>query len=53
MRLVMNGLASGDAASPDWLSMLLFEPDYIERLTAIGEADADAQAEAIATFLAS
>ena len=52
MRLVMNGLSTGDGASPDWLSMLLFDPAYIERLMAIGEADAEAQAGAIEAFLA-
>ena len=51
MRLVMNGLSTGDGASPDWLSMLLFDPAYIERLVAIGEADAEAQADAIGAFL--
>ena len=52
MRLVMNGLSAGDASSPDWLSMLLFDPDYVARLVAMGEADAAAQAEKIAAFLA-
>ncbi|MEM7788413.1 MAG: patatin-like phospholipase family protein [Bacteroidota bacterium] len=51
MRLVMGGLSSGDGTSPDWLSMLLFDPAYIERLLDIGEADVDRQADEIAAFL--
>ena len=51
MRLVMNGLSTGDDASPDWLSMLLFDADYVGRLMALGEADAEAQADEIAAFL--
>ena len=51
MRLVMGGLSSGDGRSPDWLSMLLFDPEYVERLIAIGEQDAEAQVEAVAAFL--
>lgn len=51
MRLVTGGLSSGDGHSPDWLSMLLFEPDYIGRLVEIGEADAERQIEAVEAFL--
>ena len=52
MRLVMGGLSSGDGRSPDWLSMLLFAPGYVERLVEIGEADAERQIDRIAAFLA-
>ena len=51
MRLVMNGLSTGDEASPDWLSMLLFDREYVDRLMALGEADAEAQADEVAAFL--
>ncbi len=51
MRLVMGGLSSGDGRSPDWLSMLGFVPDYIERLLAVGEEDAERQADALRAFL--
>ena len=51
MRLVMGGLSSGDGQSPDWLSMLLFDRGYVERLLDIGEADAEAQVDEIAAFL--
>ncbi|WP_412062273.1 patatin-like phospholipase family protein [Rubrivirga sp. IMCC45206] len=52
MRLVLGGLSSGDAESPDWLSMLGFDRGYIDQLLAIGEADALLQGEAIEAFLA-
>jgi NTE family protein len=51
MRLVLGGLASGDQRSPDWLSMLLFDPDYVARLVEIGEADVERQLDEIAAFL--
>ena len=51
MRLVLGGLASGDGRSPDWLSMLLFDPDYVGQLVALGEADAERHADAIGAFL--
>lgn len=51
MRLVMGGLSAGDGRSPDWLSMLLFDEAYVERLLALGEADAEAQADRIGAFL--
>ncbi len=52
MRLVMGGLSFGDGHSPDWLSMLLFDPDYVGRLVEIGEADAERQMGEIRAFLA-
>ncbi len=51
MRLVMGGLSSGDGRSPDWLSMLLFDPGYVEKLVEIGEADAERQMAQIEAFL--
>ena len=50
-RFLMRGLGVGETRSPDWLSMLLFEPDYLRLLVEIGEADAEAQAAEIAAFL--
>ena len=52
-RFLMRGLGVRETRSPDWLSMLLFEPEYIGRLTEIGEADAMARADDVAEFLAS
>ncbi|HEX8299477.1 MAG TPA: patatin-like phospholipase family protein [Rubricoccaceae bacterium] len=43
---------AGAERSPDWLSMLLFDRAYIERLVALGEADVEARADEIRAFLA-
>ncbi len=51
-RFLMRGLGVRETRSPDWLSMLLFEPEYISRLTEVGEADATACADDVAEFLA-
>jgi NTE family protein len=50
-RFLMRGLGSLETESPDWLSMLLFEPAYLQRLIEIGEADAEAQINEIGAFL--
>lgn len=51
-RFLMRGLGVRETRSPDWLSMLLFEPEYISRLMEVGEADATARADDVAEFLA-
>lgn len=48
--LLAKGLGSRDTKSPDWLSMILFEPDYAERLLEIGYRDAKAQHEMLVRF---
>ena len=52
MRVALGGMAGGAARSPDWLSMLLFDAGYVERLVALGEADVEARADEVAAFLA-
>jgi NTE family protein len=52
LRYMTRGLGTRQAASPDFLSLLLFQPDYIRRLVELGEADAHAQADHIEAFLA-
>ena len=52
-RFLTRGLGTGQSASPDLLSMLAFIPDYMERIIAIGEQDAERQAEQLATLLES
>ena len=51
LRLLTRGLGSAETKSPDWLSMLLFDADYIARLMQIGWEDARRQHARIADFL--
>jgi NTE family protein len=46
-----RGLGTRETDSPDVLSLILFQPDYLSRLIQIGEADAEARAEEIAEFI--
>jgi NTE family protein len=50
-RFLTRGLGTRQTKSPDFLSMVLFQPDYIGRLIEIGEADAEARADEIDEFL--
>jgi len=47
---VLKRLAQRNGNRPDWLSMLTFDPAYVEDLIEIGYYDARAQHERIATF---
>lgn len=51
LRLLTAGLGSGRTKSPDWLSMLLFERPYMQRLIEIGYEDARRQHDTIEAFL--
>jgi len=50
-RFLMRGLGTREIESPDWLSMLLFEPAYLQRVMEIGEADAEDRISEIEKFL--
>jgi len=50
-RFMTRGLGTRDTSSPDALSLILFQPDYLSRLIEIGEADAEARGDEIAAFL--
>jgi NTE family protein len=50
-RFMTRGLGTRETRSPDVLSMLMFQPDYIDELIAIGEHDAEARAEEIDRFV--
>jgi NTE family protein len=50
-RFVTRGLGTRQTASPDILSLLMFQADYLGRLIELGEADADARADEIAEFV--
>lgn len=51
LRLLSRGLGSTRTQSPDWLSLLLFEKEYLTRLIEIGYHDARRQHGDIAAFL--
>ena len=52
LKLLARALSSDMTESPDWLSMLLFEPEYTLRLMEIGYEDGRRQHHRIAEFLA-
>jgi NTE family protein len=43
LRFLLRGLGTKETSSPDFLSMLMFEPDYLRQLIEIGEKDAEAR----------
>jgi NTE family protein len=51
-RYLTRGLGTRQTASPDIISLILFQVDYLKRLIEIGEEDATAQGDAIEAFLA-
>jgi NTE family protein len=51
-RFLTRGTGTRDDRSNDFLSMVMFQPDYSAGLMAIGEADVTARADEIAAFLA-
>lgn len=50
-RFMTRGLGTRETRSPDLLSMLMFQRDYLTRLMAIGEADAERRAADIDAIL--
>lgn len=50
-RFLTRGLGTQETRSPDSLSLVMFQPDYLRALMEIGERDAEANADAIAAFL--
>jgi hypothetical protein len=46
----MRSLETKETASPDLVSMVMFEPRYTERLLAIGEADIEACLDELRCF---
>ena len=50
-RFLTRGLGTRETASPDILSLLMFQADYLGRLIELGEADAEARADEIDRFL--
>lgn len=50
-RFLTRGLGTRETESPDFLSLVLFHPDYLRTLMEIGEADAKARRDEIEEFL--
>ena len=50
-RLLTRGFGSKETASPDVLSMLMFQEDYLSRLVELGETDAESRADELDEFL--
>ena len=51
LRFLTRGLGSREAGGSDFISMLMFQRDYIEKLIEIGESDGDARSEALQALL--
>jgi NTE family protein len=51
MKLLVRALGGKETESPDFLSLLLFEPSYTRRIIDIGEGDVDARLPEIRAFL--
>jgi NTE family protein len=52
-RMLTRGLGTSETAAPDVLSMLMFQDDYVKRLIALGEEDAERRADEIDAFMSS
>jgi len=50
-RLLTRSLGTRQTLSPDALSLVMFQSDYLRRLIEMGEADAEARAEEIERFV--
>jgi NTE family protein len=50
-RFLTRGLGTKETRSPDFLSLILFQPDYLRTLIELGEKDAEARAGEIEAFL--
>ena len=51
LRMLTRGLGSGDTLSPDWLSVMLFDPDFISQVLELGYEDGRKQTDSIEKFL--
>lgn len=50
-RFMIRGLGTREVQSPDLLSMLMFQPDYIARIVDVGYADAEARAHELTALI--
>jgi NTE family protein len=50
-RFLTRGLGTKETRSPDFLSLILFDQDYLRALIEMGEEDAEARVDEIEAFL--
>jgi len=50
-RFLTRGLGTRETKSPDFLSLVLFQPDYLGALMQVGEEDAEDRMDEILSFL--
>lgn len=50
LKLLVRALGTEETDSPDFISLLMFEPHYTHRLIEIGEADVESRLDEIRTF---
>ncbi len=50
-RLLTRGLGTRETSSPDVLSLLMFQEDFVQRLIDLGEEDAEARADELVAFI--
>ena len=51
LKFLIRALGSEENESPDFVSLLMFEPGYTQRIIEIGESDVDARLDDIRAFL--
>lgn len=51
-RFLTRSLGTRETSSPDFLSLLMFQPEYLRKLIEIGEADAEANIDQIGRLVA-
>lgn len=47
----IEGFGSHETKSPDWLSMVMFDPHSLNHLIELGESDAEKKAQDIANLI--
>ena len=50
-RFLTRGLGTKETESPDFLSLVMFQPNYLQELIAVGKADAEARLPELTALL--
>lgn len=51
LKLLVRALGAKETESPDFVSLLMFQPEYTRRIIEIGESDVEARLDQISAFL--